>query len=141
MRGLAVALVLAGIVAGRVEAQPAPDAPSKRAWLSASPSAQAAAPPLHVQADEIIHEAGNRRVIARGSVELYFKGYSLVAHELIYDRETNKLTAQGKAVLLDPSGTITQADRMEMAREFVDAFAASLEPDEPGQPPAQPGPN
>jgi LPS-assembly protein len=79
-----------------------------------------------MQADQLIYDTQNSRVIAQGNVELYYNNYILTADQVIYDQNTNKLIAEGNAQLRDPSGTITRADRFEALDDFRDAFVQSL---------------
>lgn len=45
---------------------------------------------------------------------------------MIYDQGANTLVAEGNALLKDPSGSITRADRFEALDDFRDAFVQSL---------------
>ena len=131
MRALALGMLLiAGFVASHADAQSPPDTQRKER-LFAPPPRGDVPQPLYLQADQIIYEAGRKRVIGRGFVELYFNNYVLTAEEVVYDQVASKLMAQGHALLKDPNGSITRADRLELGREFVDAFEASLKVTEP----------
>jgi LPS-assembly protein len=84
------------------------------------------AQPLFLQADNLIYDENNNRVIAQGNVEIYYNNYILTADKVTYDRGINKLTAEGNAQLKDPNGQITRADRFEATDDFRDAFIQSL---------------
>jgi LPS-assembly protein len=84
--------------------------------------------PLHLQSDEIVYDDKANRIIARGSVELYFMSHILTADELVFDGERNTLVASGNAKLTAPDGTVTRAERLEAGDELRDAFVASLTP-------------
>jgi LPS-assembly protein len=84
------------------------------------------AQPLFLQADQLIYDTKNNRVVAQGNVEIYYNNYILTADQVIYDQNVNKLTALGNAQLKDPNGTITRADRFEALDDFRDAFVQSL---------------
>jgi LPS-assembly protein len=84
------------------------------------------AQPLFLQADNLIYDEKNNRVIAQGNVEIYYNNYILTADKVTYDRGINKLTAEGNAQLKDPNGQITRADRFEATDDFRDAFIQSL---------------
>ncbi|KAB2917854.1 MAG: LPS-assembly protein LptD [Hyphomicrobiaceae bacterium] len=82
--------------------------------------------PLYLQADQLIYDTKNSRVIAQGNVEIYYNNYILTADQVIYDQSVNKLIAEGNAQLKDPNGSITRADRFEALDDFRDAFVQSL---------------
>jgi LPS-assembly protein len=84
------------------------------------------AQPLYMQADQLIYDTKNNRVIAQGNVEVYYNNYILTADQVIYDQDLNKVTAEGNAQLKDPNGSITRADKLEAVDDFRDAFIQSL---------------
>jgi LPS-assembly protein len=84
------------------------------------------AQPLYLQADQLLYDTKNNRVIAQGNVEIYYNNYILTADQVIYDQNVNKLIAEGNAQLKDPNGGITRADRFEALDDFRDAFIQSL---------------
>ncbi len=84
------------------------------------------AQPLYLQADQLLYDTKNNRVIAQGNVEIYYNNYVLTADQVIYDQNVNKLLAEGNAQLKDPNGGITRADRFEALDDFRDAFIQSL---------------
>jgi LPS-assembly protein len=84
------------------------------------------AQPLYMQADQLIYDTRNNRVIAQGNVEIYYNNYILTADQVVYDQNVNKLLAEGNAQLKDPNGGITRADRFEALDDFRDAFIQSL---------------
>jgi len=84
------------------------------------------AAPLYLQADQLLYDTRNNRVVAQGNVEIYYNNYILTADQVVYDQNVNKLIAQGNAQLKDPNGSITRADRFEALDDFRDAFIQSL---------------
>jgi LPS-assembly protein len=84
------------------------------------------AQPLFLQADNLVYDEKNNRVIAQGNVEIYYNNYIMTADKVTYDQAINKLTAEGNAQLKDPNGQITRADRFEATDDFRDAFIQSL---------------
>ena len=79
-----------------------------------------------MQADQLLYDTRNNRVIAQGNVEIYYNNYILTADQVVYDQGVNKLIAEGNAQLKDPNGGITRADRFEALDDFRDAFIQSL---------------
>lgn len=84
------------------------------------------AQPLYLQADQLLYDTKNNRVIAQGNVEIYYNNFILTADQVVYNQSTNKLIAEGNAQLKDPNGSITRADRFEALDDFRDAFINSL---------------
>ncbi len=84
------------------------------------------AQPLYLQADELDYDTRNNRVIARGSVEIYFNEYVLTADQVIYDQNSNSLTAQGNAQIKEPNGNIVRGEKIDTTADFRDAFIQSL---------------
>jgi LPS-assembly protein len=84
------------------------------------------AQPLYMQADQLLYDTKNNRVIAQGNVEIYYNNFVLTADQVVYDQSVNKLIAEGNAQLKDPNGGITRADRFEALDDFRDAFIQSL---------------
>ncbi len=121
---LAVLIMVSGL-AWRADAQPPPDtAPNDR--QSGPPVERVAPAPLYLQADQLIYDAGGGRFIGRGNVELHFNNYVVTADEVVYDKAGRKLVATGQAMLKDPQGDITRADRLELSPDFVASFEATL---------------
>src|ERR1700741_1357088 len=84
------------------------------------------AQPLYMQADQLIYDTKNNRVLAQGNVEVYYNNYILTADQVVYDQNLNRVTAEGNAQLKDPNGSITRADKLEAVDDFRDAFIQSL---------------
>jgi LPS-assembly protein len=85
------------------------------------------AAPLYMQADQLIYDTRGSRVIAQGSVEVYYNNYILTADQVIYDQSANTLIAQGNTQLKDPGGSVhPRAERFEAPDDFRDAFVRSL---------------
>ena len=84
------------------------------------------AQPLYLQADQLLYDTKNSRVIAQGNVEIYYNNYVLTADQVVYDQSANKLIAEGNAQLKDPNGAVTRADRLEALDDFRDASIQSL---------------
>ena len=98
---------------------------SSGAMFGASPAVNAALP-LYLQGDQLIYDTKGKKVIARGNVEIFYNNFVLTADEITYDQGANLLTAQGNAVLRDPNGNITRAERLQATDDFRDAFVQSL---------------
>jgi LPS-assembly protein len=114
---------LIALLASAAQAQDLPKGGAQLPQLS--PGMQRAAP-LYMLADQLIYDRQGSRVVAQGSVEVYYNKYILTADQVTYDQSANTLTAQGNTQLKDPDGTVTGADRFEAPEDFRDAFVQSL---------------
>ena len=77
-------------------------------------------------ADELEYDTRGNRVIARGSVEIYYNDNALTADEVIYDQGANTLTARGNVQLKQPDGAIVRGERLDATADFAEAFIESL---------------
>jgi len=134
---LLAVLLLAGVIAAPVLAQQSDPPPllapsSKSAFakpkdgLFGKPKAIDNSKPLLLNADELIYDTRNNRVIARGNVEAYYNDYILTADQIIYDQTANTLTAEGNALLKEPNGNVVRGHRLIASVDFTEAFVQSL---------------
>jgi LPS-assembly protein len=84
------------------------------------------AAPLHLQADDLIYDNRNNRVIARGNVEISQDGNVLLADEIIYDKGANTLSAVGNVRLKEADGAVVNAERLVLKANFRDGFVRSI---------------
>jgi LPS-assembly protein len=82
--------------------------------------------PLLLQADELVYDNKNNRIIAKGNVEVYYKNYALLSDELMYDRQANTLNAIGNVRIKEPDGAVVTADRITLTDDFRDGFIRSF---------------
>jgi lipopolysaccharide assembly outer membrane protein LptD (OstA) len=92
--------------------------------------ARVATSPMCGQADQILFDSRNNRVIAQGDVEIYYNNFTLTADRVVYDLSANELVAEGSVQLKNPAGAITRGDRLHLTDDYRDAFRNALvEPD------------
>jgi LPS-assembly protein len=108
-----VALCLVTALAGRVPAQ-----------FPALAPAQAQGSQLEISMDELVDDSWNNTVAARGGVEIRYYGEILNADEVVYDRSTGKLIANGNVSLQEVDGKVTHTDHLVLNDELRDAFLA-----------------
>ncbi|MFZ0570793.1 MAG: LPS assembly protein LptD [Rhodomicrobium sp.] len=84
------------------------------------------AAPMLLQADDLIYDNRNNRVIARGNVEIYQDENVLLADEVVYDKTSNTLTAIGNVRLKESTGSVVNAERLTLKSNFRDGFVNSL---------------
>ena len=114
---LAIMISLLGSVA---QAQDAP----KSGFVLPQPLVISA--PLYMEADQLIYDTRGNRVVAQGSVEIYWNNYILTADQVIYQHGANSLVAEGNVQLKDPNGSVTRGDHVEAFDNLRDAFVQSL---------------
>lgn len=84
------------------------------------------AAPLLLQADDLIYDNRNNRVIARGNVEIYQDENVLFADEIVYDKTANTLSAVGNVRLKEADGAVVNAERLTLKANFRDGFVRSI---------------
>jgi LPS-assembly protein len=82
--------------------------------------------PMLMQADELVYDNKNNRVLATGNVEVYYNNYSLLSDRLIYDRARGTLTAEGNVRIKEPDGAIINANQITLTDDFKEGFLNSL---------------
>ncbi len=82
--------------------------------------------PMLLQADQMIYDNQNNRVIARGNVEIYYNNYTLLADKVIYNRGNNVLKAEGNVRIKEPDGALISTNRITLTDDFRDGFIQSL---------------
>ncbi|MEM1377543.1 MAG: LPS-assembly protein LptD [Pseudomonadota bacterium] len=89
--------------------------------ITANPDAQ-----LLLQADELIYDNDTGTVVAIGDVQVEYDGNRLVADRITYVESTGRLIAQGGVELLQPDGTRTLADELDITDDFANGFVNGL---------------
>lgn len=84
---------------------------------------------LLVQAKELVYNNKANTVGARGTVQLYYQGRVLEADRVTYDRNANRVYAEGRARLTEQDGTVAYADRFDLTDDFKTGFIDSLKAD------------
>jgi LPS-assembly protein len=87
-------------------------------------AAQADSNAFEISMDDLVDDTDNNRVVARGNVEIRFFGAVLVADEVVYDRRTRKLSANGHVTLTEADGKVTRAAAVNLDDDTRDAFVA-----------------
>lgn len=83
--------------------------------------------PMLIQADDLIYDNKNNRVVAHGNVEIYYNNYTLLANDVIYDRSSSKLVADGNVRIKEPDGALVKAERIVLTDDFKEGFIRSLQ--------------
>jgi LPS-assembly protein len=104
------------------------------AALVLAPADGRAAPPkdgarMVVEAKELVYDQDKNIVIAKGDVQIYYKGRFLQADRVSYDRNTKRVYAEGHATMTERDGTIVHADHFDLTDDFQTGFIESVEVD------------
>ena len=107
--------------------------PANKGAASASPAGKSSAVQpeakkdrLLVEAKQLIYNRDSNVVTADGNVQLYYQGRVLEADKVIYDRTANRVFASGHAKLTEADGTATYSDKFELTDDFKTGFVDSL---------------
>ncbi len=101
----------------------------------AAPAPAAAAPAgqpepkkdrLLVEAKQLVYNRDTNVVSAEGNVQLYYQGRVLEADKVIYDRNTSRVFASGHAKMTEADGSTTYSDKFELTDDFKTGFVDSL---------------
>jgi LPS-assembly protein len=84
---------------------------------------------MMVQAVEVNYDYNQQRVLAVGSVQLFYNGTSVEADKVIYDQKSKRLQAEGNVRMTDAEGKITYANQIDLSDDYRDGFVDSLRVD------------
>jgi LPS-assembly protein len=79
-----------------------------------------------VQADELVNDFQHDKISAVGHVQIYNDGAVLEADQVVYDRKTNRIHAQGNVRYKSKDGKVIYGDVLELNKDFRDGFANSF---------------
>ncbi len=112
----------------------APATAAKNAPATAPKNAPATAPSagrerMVVEAKELVYDEDKNTVTARGAAVIHYKGRLLEADRVIYDRNTDRVYAEGHARLTERDGTVLRAERFDLTDDLKTGFIESLNVD------------
>ena len=81
---------------------------------------------LLLQADELIYDNDAETISAIGEVRVDYDGTRLVADRLVYRQRTGRLIAVGSVEILQPDGTRSFAEEIDITDDFRDGFVNAL---------------
>jgi LPS-assembly protein len=98
-----------------------------RAAAPAAAAAPAESPAkMVVEAKELAYDETRNSVSATGNVKIFYKGRTLEADRVVYDRGAQRVYAEGNARLTETDGTVVHADRFDLTDDFKAGFMDSL---------------
>jgi LPS-assembly protein len=99
-----------------------PTASSRFETGQSDPNAQ-----MMVRADELQYDNVNNRILATGSVQIYYLGSTLEADRVVYEQTTKRMRAEGNARLTEADGKIIKGEVIDLTDRFRDGFVDSLQ--------------
>ena len=101
--------------------------------LSSLPALQAAAEtntnanaPALITADEMSHDQNTGIVMARGNVEIFQDGRTLIADTVRYDVNADRVLASGNVSVTEATGEVYFADKVDLVGEMRDGTARDV---------------
>jgi LPS-assembly protein len=99
-----------------------PTASSRFERGQSDPNAQ-----MMVRADELQYDNTNNRILAIGSVQIYYQGSTLEADRVVYEQTTKRMRAEGNARLTEADGKVIIGEIIDLTDQFRDGFVDSLQ--------------
>jgi len=99
-----------------------PTASSRFEKGQSDPNAQ-----MMVRADELQYDNTNNRILAVGSVQIYYLGSTLEADRVVYEQTTKRMRAEGNARLTEADGKVVRGEVIDLTDQFRDGFVDSLQ--------------
>lgn len=122
--GTSVALVLA---LGHAHAQSFPNFTQP----SANPQPGQAKDRMLIEAKQLVYNNDKNTVEALGDVQIFYKGRTLEADRVVYNRETKRVFATGNARLTEANGQIITGSQFDLTDDFRDGFIETLRTQNP----------
>ncbi len=99
---------------------------SLAAIAPAAISQDVASEKVYLEADILIDDKDNSRMIAEGNVVAKYEGRQLFADKVIYDLASQKVRAIGNVRIVDPDGTVRFAEEIEVDDKLEDGVATEF---------------
>jgi len=81
---------------------------------------------IYLEADELINDESMRMLTAQGGVEGRYQDRTLRADNVLYNLDTGVVIATGNVVLIDATGSVQYADKLELSDELEAGTAANF---------------
>ncbi|WP_343314785.1 LPS-assembly protein LptD [Brucella sp. BE17] len=79
-----------------------------------------------LQADELVYDRDVNTVTAQGKVRIEYDGNRLVADTVTYNQQTRRMTASGNVEVVERDGNKIYSDHMDVTDSFRDGFVNGL---------------
>ncbi len=81
---------------------------------------------LLLVADELVYDNNAQKVVASGNVQIDYGGNKLVAKQVTYDQKTGRLLASGNVEIIEKDGNRIYAEQIDITDDFRDGFVNAL---------------
>lgn len=81
---------------------------------------------LLLVADELVYDNNSQKVTASGNVQIDYGGNKLVAKKVTYDQKTGRLLASGNVEIVEKDGNRIFAEEIDITDDFRDGFVNAL---------------
>jgi LPS-assembly protein len=82
--------------------------------------------PVSFEADNVTYQRESKRIEATGNVVARQLGRTLYCDTLIFDQPENRITAIGNVKVIEPTGEVYEADRLELTGDLKNGVADDL---------------
>ena len=79
-----------------------------------------------VEAGEIVQDDARNTATAKGNVQIYYKGRTLEADRVVFDRNTSRIFAEGNAKLTEENGQISYADHFDLTDDLKQGYIEGI---------------
>ena len=79
-----------------------------------------------LQADELVYDRDINTVTAQGKVRIEYDGNHLVADKVTYNQQTRRMTATGNVEIVERDGNKIYSEHMDVTDSFRDGFVNGL---------------
>ena len=84
-----------------------------------------------LESDQITYDFDRDLIVASGGVQIFYDGYTVDAHQIVYDRRKGELKARGEVVMTEPTGNVVRTNELTLSEDFANGFANALQLDTP----------
>lgn len=82
--------------------------------------------PVNVESEHLVYDPATQIAVATGKVRITWGPYVLDATKVTYNRGTDEFNAEGEVRLIEPGGTVLEADVAQIQDQFRNGFARHL---------------
>ncbi|MFN3250707.1 LPS-assembly protein LptD [Roseibium album] len=84
---------------------------------------------LLLESSEVTYDFDNDVILATGSVQVYYDGNTVQAHQIVFDRKSGQLTAKGNVIFIESNGNVVRTSELTLSEDFAEGFARALQID------------
>jgi LPS-assembly protein len=84
---------------------------------------------LLLESSEITYDFDRDLIVATGNVQVYYDGNTVQAHQIVFDRKSQQLTARGNVIFIEANGNVVRTAEMTLSEDFSEGFARALQID------------